>query len=278
MDHCMVIDNDRRLMVCGGSVTPYRFKSDRECLILDGTWKFHSYLASPHRKGAIGITMPNGIYILGGWNSPMTSEFLAKGSSTWIIGPDIPVGLKCLPLNCKYYRYGEALSNEEFIIITVFMDRGITTKRVFSINKFNVITQEWTHTEVKLGLGESCRNVFSNICPNSILRPTMDKFLPGVRGDKVLQIGVINVKGVVKVLAFRDKNLAKEWENANQDWKPILEPIYGRTLTGFCSLLNTKLEDMPLPSTLLENLNIENVAIPVLPKRKKVFKIFRRVP
>ena len=274
-DHCMVIDNDKRLMVCGGSVTPYRFKTDRECLILDGTWKFHSYLTR-NRKGAIGITMPNGIYILGGWNSSETSDFLEKGSSTWIQGPKIPVVLKGFSQNCKYYRYGEAVSKEEFIIITMYIDRGnSTTRRVFSIKKFNVITQEWTRIEVKLGLGESCKNIFSSICPNSILRPTMDKFLPGLRGNKTIQIGVIIVKGVLKVMAIRDKNLATEWENANLIRKPIQEPKNGLTVTGvgFCSLLNTKLESMP--STLREH---QDITIPALPKNNNVFRISVKSP
>ena len=244
VDHCMVINNDRQLMVCGGSVSPYRFKSDRECLILDGTWKCHSYL-SGKRLGAIGITMPNGIYIFGGWDSPMTSDFLAKGSSNWIRGPEIRVKLEFLPFNCKYYRYGEAVSKEDLIIITTFIERGnVTSKRIFSIDKFNIITEKWTHTEVMLGLGEPCKSVFSTICPNSIFRHTMDKFLPGLRGDKILQIGVVNVNGVRKVLAFRDKNLVEEWENVNQDWKSIQEPKNGRTSAGFCSLLNTKLSLM----------------------------------
>ena len=106
----------------------------------------------------------------------------------------------------------------------------------------------------------------------------MDKFLPGLRGNKTIQIGVIIVKGVLKVMAIRDKNLATEWENANQIRKPIQKPKNGLTVTGvgFCSLLNTKLEAMP--SALLEdqNIAIQNIAIPVHPKRKKVFKIFRR--
>ena len=251
VDHCMVVNNDRQLMVCGGLVIPHRFKSDKECLILDGTWKFHSYLTK-NRIGAIGITMPNGIYIFGGRHSPMTSDFLAKGSCTWVVGPEIPTDssvdteFKSLPANCKYDVYGEAVSSEELILITTFILKGeLTTDRVFSVRKFNVITQEWTYREEKILLGYSCKSVLNSVCrvcPKSTFCTIIDKVIPGFRAKKNHQVGVIRIKEKQKILAFRDKQCVKEWDDAKKDWKSIPEPKCTRTSIGFCSLLNTKLE------------------------------------
>ena len=73
-----------------------------------GEWKNHSQL-SDSRQNSIGITMPNGVYLFGGWQKPferrhiskkenreelvpystISSELLPRDQGEWIMGPSL---------------------------------------------------------------------------------------------------------------------------------------------------------------------------------------------
>ena len=103
------------------------------CFIFEnGSWVFHSCL-NKSRRNAIVVSMPRGIYVFGGYDSPYTSEFLPNGQKNWLEGPKIPrPGIVWLG------GFGAPVSQNELIfIIDCFTD----------VIKLNVETQEWTKTE-----------------------------------------------------------------------------------------------------------------------------------
>ena len=88
-------------------------------------------LKTNFRIGAVGVQMPNGIYMFGGNKSPNTSEFLQNNSTIWQQGPDIPYlysslisfgsnflkRLTMLPMEFDYNAKGHAISKTELILI-----------------------------------------------------------------------------------------------------------------------------------------------------------------
>ena len=91
---------------CGGVAN-----NRRKCITYEKNlkkWIHHSSLKKK-RVGASAVTLPEGVYILGGFDAPFTSEILPKGSKNWIKGPAIPV--KTIQ-SCAV-----AISNTQFAII-----------------------------------------------------------------------------------------------------------------------------------------------------------------
>ena len=83
--------NDARTLVTtnNGDILSYGGGSQL-CLVLkNGTWVEHSTM-NIYRLGAVGITMPEGIYVFGGILSANTSEFLPNDATIWQEGPDVP--------------------------------------------------------------------------------------------------------------------------------------------------------------------------------------------
>ena len=122
-ERSLVTTNNGEILSCGAQ--------SRQCLILKNrAWVKHSTLKSV-RIGAVGIQMPNGIYMFGGNKSPYTSEFLPNGSTVWQQGPEIPYffssllsfgsnflnRLSMLPFECDYKAKGHAISSTELILI-----------------------------------------------------------------------------------------------------------------------------------------------------------------
>ena len=104
--HSMAITPEGSVLSCGGDTA-------QECIAYEKnlkTWSPHSTLKIK-RTGASTVTLPEGVYILGGFDASasFTSEILPKGSKDWIEGPAIPV--KTMQ-SCAV-----GVSNTQFVII-----------------------------------------------------------------------------------------------------------------------------------------------------------------
>ena len=102
--------NNGDIVSCGGK--------SKICYILrNGKWFKHSTMNNV-RTGAVGIQMPNGIYMFGGDKSPNTSEFLPNNTNIWQEGPDIPYFYTSLfSLPSRFSAKGHAISKTELILI-----------------------------------------------------------------------------------------------------------------------------------------------------------------
>ena len=57
----------------------------KDCFVLENSdWNYHSSMKY-NRRGAVVIQMPNGIYVFGGKENPISFEFLPIGAKTWQI-------------------------------------------------------------------------------------------------------------------------------------------------------------------------------------------------
>ena len=96
-----------------------------------GKWPIHSDL--PHlriRSGAVSLT--SGTYLLGGqFAEKGTSLFLAKGSTTWETGPNIPRGGFCHSCVAKW-------TPTTFVII------GNIKKDTTQVIMYDEVTKDWT--------------------------------------------------------------------------------------------------------------------------------------
>jgi len=109
---------DGKTLVCGGAERKDQNRL-RNCLQFNSqskTWEPHSQL-SQLRRAASAIALKRGVYILGGFDDPNSSEFLATGSSVWTQGPSIP-GLGV------YLSCAAKLSDTEFVILGGLKDRS----------------------------------------------------------------------------------------------------------------------------------------------------------
>ena len=143
--HSVMMTYDGKLMSCGG----YYNKNCYE--LKEGMWVRHSTL-NKLRPNAVGIAMPNGIYMFEGLKNPYSSEFLPIGRNVWESGPKIPA--LCSKFSIlkpirflrhiirdfiqrwkaeAWYSTGHKLSEHEFIII-----------KVDQVFKFDTIKNEWT--------------------------------------------------------------------------------------------------------------------------------------
>ena len=155
-------------------------KKSKLCYELVGhKWVYHSTLVS-ERDFSVGITMPNGIYLFGGWSNPYSSDFLPKNSKTWIAGPDLPIdefeNIKDTICTTKgvYEEFcqisGLKVSNQELVLIGLGMYHT-------EVIKFNIVSNTWNKlTSLYFGRhGFSCALVgnkimvsggHSNWCPH----------------------------------------------------------------------------------------------------------------
>ena len=79
--HSMLITNNNELMTLGG-----HYGDKKQCYkLVNDSWQKQSPLTQS-RKYAVAIVMANGIYCLGGEDSPCTSDFLPNGQSEWQAG------------------------------------------------------------------------------------------------------------------------------------------------------------------------------------------------
>ena len=103
--HSMVITNNNELMTLGGN-----YGDKKQCYkLVNGKWQKQNPLTQP-RKYAVGITMADGIYVFGGLDSPLTSDFLPNGQSEWQAGPAVPEpGIK--------QGHGVAISPTELLLV-----------------------------------------------------------------------------------------------------------------------------------------------------------------
>ena len=122
----IILTNNHEILTCGGITGQYYSDFYQKCLVLKHcAWVLHSTL-NKEREYSASVTMPDGVYLFGGFQSPTTSEFLPTGSSTWQNGPSIPYpGL----IN------GCAVKKSDFEIIL------IGSKKIIQLN---TKTNDWT--------------------------------------------------------------------------------------------------------------------------------------
>lgn len=133
----MILTPEEEILICGGS------PSRKKCLELKKNkgWQFHSNL-NAKRSWASAVTMPDGVYIFGGYKSKTSWEWLPKGAKEWEWGNNsIP--------NRGFYRGCAVKINDLEIILIgghdtygeVIYGRD-TYKRVM---KFNTFSKKWTN-------------------------------------------------------------------------------------------------------------------------------------
>ena len=129
----ILTSGDKNILLCGG------FHNYQECFELkEKKWVHHSYLEK-ERSYAKAITMAIGTFIFGGEEDPNSWEWLPSGSSTWVLGGNIPdPGFRD---GC-----GVPISSSEILLIG-----GRNSKQ--RILRFNVETNEWTEMDEKIQPG-----------------------------------------------------------------------------------------------------------------------------
>jgi len=130
-----VTTGDRKTLVCGGRSSRVDVASCLEFNYHSNKWSDHSSLTKA-RYYASAISMPNGVYVLGGRDqthnndiAKISSEFLPTGSTKWVKGPTIPG-------KGVYHSCIAKLSDTEFVILGGGHDK--TQARVY-----NVETATW---------------------------------------------------------------------------------------------------------------------------------------
>ena len=123
----LLLTPDHKLILCGGD------NNKDTCLELrNNDWKFHSSL-NQQRKNAFGVSMKQGVFIFGGWDSPNTTwEWLPNGSSQW------ENGTNKIPYPGLDYGCGVKISENTMAFIG-----GLTSQN--RLLTFNVDTKEWTN-------------------------------------------------------------------------------------------------------------------------------------
>ena len=81
-ERCFVTLSNGDILSCGGK--------SQKCFVLKKQEWVEDSTLERDRSGAVGIQMPDGIYLFGGIDSPYTSQFLPNSSTVWKKGPDIP--------------------------------------------------------------------------------------------------------------------------------------------------------------------------------------------
>ena len=125
-------------------------KLDKCLRYQNGKWSFYNKLVYPRAYHA-GIATSRGLYMFGGGESPYTTEFLERGSTTWIEGPSIPGGFKN---GCVVQ-----ISDDELLLIGGEFNKS----RILIIN---LLTNEFTESHISLihgRLDHQCMVFQSNI-------------------------------------------------------------------------------------------------------------------
>jgi len=143
--HIGVTTADGNTLVCGGFDFTELLSSCLQFNYQTKTWQTHSSLLSKNRYRASSVTLSSGVYVLGGQSGAQSSsDYLAKGSSTWTPGPNIPGGQ-------VQYSCAAKLSESEFVILGGLYDR--TQARVY--NELTGQWREWPRLSVGV-YGHSC--------------------------------------------------------------------------------------------------------------------------
>ena len=124
--HSSVITNNNELMTLGGG-----HGDSKQCYkLVNDKWQKQTPLTQP-RMFAVGITMADGIYVFGGKDSPLTSDFLPNGQSEWQAGPAVPEpGIDS--------GHGVAISPTELLLV------GGQRRSLNKILKYNIESGTWT--------------------------------------------------------------------------------------------------------------------------------------
>merc|ERR1712012_1313230 len=89
--HLAIHTMDDQVLVCGGKGLAGQYFTS--CLTLDPqiqTWRLHSNMLK-NREYSSAVSLDSGDYVLGGSGSARyTTEFLATGSTSWELGPEVP--------------------------------------------------------------------------------------------------------------------------------------------------------------------------------------------
>ena len=88
-------DSPPRIATCGGYDGDYL----KDCLVLrDGQWRGGELDDLPEKNfRQASATLEDGVFLLGGWNTPSSSVFLRANSRSWESGPGLPVEMKMGP-------------------------------------------------------------------------------------------------------------------------------------------------------------------------------------
>ena len=105
--HQFLPNSKPRLVTCGGLVGEggccSNSEATKECLVLDMeklAWISHAedgrlvQSLNVARWRASAVSMPVGVYVLGGESSSRTSDFLQVGQTSWVEGPDLPISFR----------------------------------------------------------------------------------------------------------------------------------------------------------------------------------------
>ena len=277
----MVITNSNGLFLISG--TTYREPGKglgtlptKTCFIYKietRQWHYHSYL-NEIRTNSIAIAMNDGIYVFGGKKPPNprlmssqdTVEFLPKNDDQWKIRTKIPH-------NGFYGASGVAISRNEIFITGGWRDNG--DDRLILI--FNISTNKWLQSYLKIGRLWHASFVYKEnviICggavgaawgqvhgsteifslANGTLRLGGNLQIP----RKLHGMGLVEVDGVTKLIAFGGKNeigedlsSIEEWNEATEQWElsksTLSEPRSG---FAFCSRPKTFMEESFMEESL----------------------------
>ena len=247
------------------------------CFIFEnGSWLFHSCL-NKSRRNAIVISMPRGIYVFGGHDSPYTSEFLPNGHKVWQDGPKIPrPGIVWLG------GVGAPVSQNELIFVT-----GCFT----DVMKLNIETQEWTKTENLLkGRCHQQYALFNNkliVCGGYYKENSteiIDLSNGTIRKGGDLQVGrsmhgmdILKINGRSVVIAFGGLNShnqyldsIEEWNDESETWKmSSLKLSEAKAKFRYFSQSSLKMQpvysDAMIPSGIKKSLDIYNIVGSIIP-------------
>ena len=282
MNHCTVVTNEKKLMLIGGFKNPrisLKLKKldkeieirSKECFVLEGTkWIGHSTLLEP-RSNSISICMPNGIYVFGGMGKNpenddlFSSEFLATGTSSWKIGPNLPSGADFL-----HRGRGVAISETEMVLMGGYVItekwkdetwkdgrvamRGHASKKIW---KFNTVTEEWKlignlkvarylhqavfiEGNIIVSGGRTEDSVGSS--STEIFNPHQVNFEPLVVNDLNVPreyhlMGKISKHGIPTVIAFggynsehRHLDSIEQWDKEKRKWELLEMKLFERRL------------------------------------------------
>jgi len=129
----MILHSNNQLLLCGG------YSNQNSCLKPSSyRWTYYNSLKR-NRAYSVGVPTSKGYYIFGGEYCKTTSEFLAKGSNKWTMGPSIPS--PGISGGC-----GVAISDEE-----IFLVGGNKTLSNYMV--LNTRTEDKMEYSSKLGHG-----------------------------------------------------------------------------------------------------------------------------
>ena len=231
--HTMAMTPDGTVLSCGG-----RDNNVKDCLTYDTNikeWTKHSSL-NKQRMAASAVTLPNGVYILGGINEALSSEILPKGSTDWIDGPTLPMKVK---QSCAI-----AISNTEFHISGGGIKYNFQNEAYKYSVKYDVETETWTRwTDLKEArFGHGCAKLGNKIViaggrdthgytesteiidlasgkvkyGGNLQRPRMDFQMSTLGGhyQRILAVGGL-AHGLV---VDDDVDTIEEWNDDNESW------------------------------------------------------------